>query len=53
MKATALEILNAIEEVPVGEPVNINLTEYEIKSMGEVHDVLGKALETHEDGILP
>lgn len=53
IKATALEILNAIDEVSVGEPVNINLTEYEIKSMGEVLEVLTKALEVQEDGHLP
>jgi hypothetical protein len=39
--------------VSVGEPVNINFTEYEIKSMGEVLEVLTKALEVHEDGTLP
>lgn len=53
LKATALEILNAINEVSVVEPVNINFTEYEIKSMGEVLEVLTKALEVHEDGTLP
>ena len=53
LKATALEILNEIAEVSAGEPVNINFTEYEIKSMGEVLEVLTKALDVHEDGILP
>ena len=53
LKATALEILNSINEVAAGEPVNINLTEYEVKSMEEVLEVLTKALEVHEEGVLP
>ena len=53
LKATALEILNAIDEVSVGEPVNINFTDYEIKSIAEVLEVLNKALEVQEDGNLP
>ena len=53
LKATALEILNTIGEVSAGEPVNINLTEYEVKSMGEVLEVITKALEVNEDGTLP
>jgi len=53
LKATALEILNAIAQVSPGDPVNINLTEYEVKSLGEVLEVLGKALEVHEEGELP
>jgi hypothetical protein len=52
LKATALEILNSISEAEPGDPVNVNFTEYEVKAMEEVLDVLGKALETHEDGLL-
>ena len=52
LKATALEILDSISEIPAGEPVNVNFTEFEVKSLGEVYDALGKALEKHEDGIL-
>ena len=53
LKATALEILDSINEIPAGEPVNVNFTEYEVKSLSEVYDALGKALDKHEDGILP
>ena len=53
LKATALEILESIDDIPTGEPVNINFTEYEIKSITEVYDALGKALENQEDGFLP
>lgn len=53
LKETALENLNVMDQVPAGEPVNVNFTEYEVKSMGEVLAVIEKALETHEDGVLP
>jgi hypothetical protein len=53
LKATALEILDSINEIPAGEPVNVNFNEYDIKSLGEVYDALGKALEKHDEGLLP
>ena len=52
LKATALEILGEISEVETGDPVNVNFTEYEVKSMNEVYEVIVKALEDHEDGVL-
>jgi hypothetical protein len=42
-----------LEEFSPGDPVNVNFTEYEIKAMGEVVSVIEKALEQHEDGVLP
>lgn len=53
LKATALEYLVEIEAVEQGMPVNINLTEYELKSMGEVVVALQKAHDSHKDGELP
>jgi hypothetical protein len=52
LKETALENLAAMDQVPAGEPVNVNFTEYEVKSMGEVLAAIEKALEKHEDGVL-
>lgn len=52
LKATALEVLGEINGVPSGAPVNINLTEYELKSMDEVVTAIEKAIENHRDGVL-
>lgn len=52
LKQTALEILEEIEKIEPGEPVNVNFTEYEVKSMGEVLSVVEKALENHEEGVV-
>ncbi|MCB2179866.1 hypothetical protein KQH54_01950 [bacterium] len=52
LKEAALENLNAIDEIPPGEPVNVNFTKYEVKAMAEVLSVIEKALETHTDGVL-
>ena len=52
LKATALEILNEIAAVDQGMPINVNLTEYELKSMEEVALALEKAIEAHKDGEL-
>jgi hypothetical protein len=52
LKETALECLNQISEVDAGDPVNVNFTEYEVKSMEEVLAVFQKALEQQKDGIL-
>jgi len=53
LKATAIEYIEVMEEFSPGDPVNVNFTEYEIKAMGEVVSVIEKALEEHEDGVLP
>ncbi len=52
LKATALEILSGIEEIDQGLPVNVNMSEYDLKSMEEVVLALEKALDSHEDGEL-
>jgi hypothetical protein len=52
LKETALECLAQINEAEAGDPVNVNFTEYEVKSMGEILAVFQKALEEQEDGIL-
>ena len=46
-------MLGAINDVPQGQPVNVNLTEYEVKAMGEVVDAVKKASELNKEGILP
>lgn len=52
LKATALEILDEIVAVDQGVPINVNLTEYELKSMEEVALALEKAMEEHNEGEL-
>jgi hypothetical protein len=52
LKATALEILEEFATVDQGVPINVNLTEYELKSMEEVALALEKAEESHQDGEL-
>ena len=52
LKQTALEILSEIGKAEPGEPVNVNFTEYEVKSMGEVLSVVEKALDEHEEGVI-
>lgn len=52
LKETALEYLDEMSQCEAGDPVNVNFTEYEIKSMGEVLAVFEKALEEQEEGVL-
>lgn len=52
LKETALECLEGIGTAEAGDPVNVNFTEYEIKSMAEVLSVIEKALEIEEDGVV-
>ena len=52
IKATAFEVLGSINEVPSGAPVNVNLTEHEIKAMQEVLAAVEKAHERHQEGVL-
>ncbi len=52
LKETALEQLAEFMNIAQGNPVNINMTEYELKSMGEVVEAIDKALDSHEDGVL-
>ncbi len=52
LKATALEVLEEMGQVPAGAPININLTEYELKAMEEVVAAIEKAIDSHQNGIL-
>jgi hypothetical protein len=52
MKEAALEVLESIMECSPGERVNMNLTEYEGKSMGAVVDLIGRSLKNQKDGVL-
>lgn len=52
LKEAALECLAHMGEAEAGEPVNVNFTEYELKSMAEVLSVIDRALERQEEGIL-
>ena len=52
LKATALEVINEIAGIDQGLPVNVNMDEYDIKSIGEVVLALEKALESNVDGEL-
>ncbi|MFN2146292.1 MAG: hypothetical protein ACK2T7_13140 [Anaerolineales bacterium] len=52
LKATALEVLEEMDQVPAGAPININLTEYELKAMEEVVAAVEKAIDNHQDGVL-
>lgn len=52
LKETALENLSLINNIEAGHPVNVNLTDYEIKAMGEVLDVIRRVLENHQNGIV-
>ena len=49
LKEAALDVFNAILEHPDGVPINVNLTEYEIKAMKTVMDVIERSLDKHTD----
>lgn len=51
MKATALEIMDQIVEIPPGDPVNLNLDDYQLKSLAEVGSLHEAALEDKKDGL--
>lgn len=53
LKATALEIMERMVQIEHGRPINVNLTEYEVKSMEEVFLAIEKAAESHNEGVLP
>ena len=52
LKEAALEVLGDISAIDAGSPINVNLTEYELKAMGEVVMAIEKAESDHQDGIL-
>ena len=50
MKAAALEIMENITEAEPGEPVNLNLDEYELKSISAAADLIERTLDEGKDG---
>jgi hypothetical protein len=52
MKEAALEILESILACSPEEWVNMNLTDYESKSLGAVEKLIERSLKKQEDGIL-
>jgi hypothetical protein len=52
LKEAALEVVTPLSEREAGSPLNVNLTEYEIKAMEEVASVIARALEQQDDGVL-
>jgi hypothetical protein len=52
LKEAALEIFNDILEHPMGAPINVNLTEYEIKAMKTVMELIESSLDKHTNGVL-
>jgi hypothetical protein len=51
MKETTLEILDHISEVDPGEPVNLNLDDYELKSIAAAADLIERTLDEKKEGI--
>ena len=51
MKETALDIMESITEADPGDPVNLNLDEYELKSIAAVAELIERTLEEKKDGV--
>ena len=51
LKVAALEIIDQILLVSPGDPVNLNLDEYQLKSMAEVASLHAGTLENKKDGL--
>ena len=52
IKKAALDTLKPLAESEPAKPINVNLTEFEIKTMEEVLELIERALEKHKDGVL-
>ena len=52
MKRTVSKILGGIEAGSPGEPVNLNLTEYEHKSIKALQKLIRSSLNNNKDGIV-
>lgn len=52
IRKAALDILKPLAESEPAKPVNVNFTEPEVKSIGEVLELIERALEKHKDGVL-
>lgn len=51
MKAASLEIIDLILSTSPGNPVNLNLDEYELKSLAEAGSLLQRAFEQKIEGL--
>jgi hypothetical protein len=51
MKETALEIMEHISEIEPGEPVNLNLDDYQLKSIAAAADLIERTLDERKDGV--
>ena len=51
MKETALEIMEHISEANPGEPVNLNLDDYQLKSIAAAADLIERTLEEKKGGV--
>jgi hypothetical protein len=51
LKDAALEIIDEMSLVSPGDPVNLNLDDYQLKSMAEVSSIHAAALENKKDGL--
>jgi hypothetical protein len=52
LKNTALDVLLPLTESEPGVPNNVNLTEFDIKAMGEVLELIDRTLSKHKDGVV-
>lgn len=52
MKLTVSKILGSIEACSPGEPVNLNLTEYEHKSIGALLKLMRTSIKNRKKGLL-
>lgn len=52
LKEAAMDVFSDILEHPDGAPVNVNLTEYEIKAMNKVTDLIERSLDKHTNSVL-
>jgi hypothetical protein len=51
MKSAALEIIEIITESMAGDPVNLNLDDYQLKSISAVVDLIERTLDEGKDGV--
>lgn len=51
MKATALDIMDQIAEADPGDPVNLNLDDYELKSIAAAADLIERTLDDPKNGV--
>ncbi|MGD8458588.1 MAG: hypothetical protein PVF83_19600 [Anaerolineales bacterium] len=52
LKEAALDVLSPLIDVDQGVPINVNLTEYEIKAMEEVLALLERSISKNKEGVV-